>query len=190
MSDTTPDISPEQEEWRVIPGLIYSGFYEASSLGRIKDNVSGDITSGALGKYFKYYTYRIPHVRKTFFVHRMVALAFLGVCPPGIVVNHKDLNKLNNRISNLEYVTESRNAQHAKEHYLNITPDTQQRYKAIIRLRAAGWSYEDIGYQFSLTKHQVRAIIQASGLQTEGGNAGVIYINKPIKRSVFDTDDN
>ena len=46
-------------------------------------------------------------------VHQLVALAFLGPIPEGLVVNHKDGDKLNNHISNLEYVTRSENQLHA-----------------------------------------------------------------------------
>ncbi len=46
-------------------------------------------------------------------IHYMVTLAFLGERPEGSEVNHKNGNKLDNRILNLEYITHSENCQHS-----------------------------------------------------------------------------
>lgn len=54
-------------------------------------------------------------VRKTLKVHRLVALAFIpnpGNLP---VVNHKDGNKVNSQVDNLEWVTTSENIWHSYE---------------------------------------------------------------------------
>lgn len=46
---------------------------------------------------------------KTWGVHQLVLMAFVGSPPSGMECHHKDHNKLNNHISNLEYVTHSEN---------------------------------------------------------------------------------
>lgn len=45
-------------------------------------------------------------------IHQIVMLAFVGP-PCGLVINHKDLDKTNNSLSNLEYVSQRENCHHA-----------------------------------------------------------------------------
>jgi len=42
-------------------------------------------------------------------VHRLVAAAFIGLCPAGLQVSHIDGDCLNNRLENLEYTTPKKN---------------------------------------------------------------------------------
>lgn len=46
-------------------------------------------------------------------VHHLVAEATLGPRPEGLVVNHIDGNRTNNRPENLEYITQAENIQHS-----------------------------------------------------------------------------
>jgi hypothetical protein len=50
---------------------------------------------------------------KNAYVHHLVAAAFLGPKPDGAEVNHKDCDKTNNALSNLEYVSRGENIAHA-----------------------------------------------------------------------------
>lgn len=56
--------------------------------------------------------------KKRMYAHRLVALAFLDNPKNKKEVNHKDGNKLNNCIDNLEWVTSSENKQHAIDNEL------------------------------------------------------------------------
>lgn len=57
---------------------------------------------------------RYPGNRAKFaLVHRLVALAFLGPCPNGQTVNHKNGRKADPRRENLEWATRSENQLHA-----------------------------------------------------------------------------
>lgn len=51
--------------------------------------------------------------RQTFRVHALVAAAFLGPRPPGMEINHRDGDKANNAVGNLEYLARSANLRHA-----------------------------------------------------------------------------
>lgn len=55
---------------------------------------------------------------KNFYRHKVISTCFLGKRPEGFTVNHKDGNKLNNHIDNLEYVTTQENYKHALDNNL------------------------------------------------------------------------
>lgn len=67
-------------------------------------------------------------VRKGYFVHRLVAMSFLGESK--LQVNHKDLNKQNNDFSNLEYVTNRENCVHAV-----LKKDKSSKYVGVTKAR-------------------------------------------------------
>ncbi|MCH8327467.1 MAG: HNH endonuclease, partial [Candidatus Marinimicrobia bacterium] len=48
-------------------------------------------------------------------IHQIVMGAFVGPCPADHETNHKDGNKQNNRLRNLEYLTRLENARHARQ---------------------------------------------------------------------------
>ena len=99
------------EEWKPLhPDLVrgQKGYF-ISSEGRV-ENRKGRILKPFAGS--SGYTHHCihPHV---FAAHRLVALAFLEVAPGRHFVNHKDGDKTNCRLSNLEFVTRKENMQHA-----------------------------------------------------------------------------
>lgn len=53
--------------------------------------------------------------REAFYVHQLVIDTFKGTNDPALVVNHKDCDKANNNLENLEYLTQRGNIQYGKE---------------------------------------------------------------------------
>lgn len=124
------------EIWKSIKG--FEGYYEVSSIGRIrsvdryvhsgiKHNnsrlVKGRMLKQSLKKngYFSVDLSKDNKV-KTMLVHRIVAINFIENPNNKKVVNHKNANKQDNRIENLEWVTDGENKDHAKKNDLYKGP--------------------------------------------------------------------
>lgn len=97
----TEVFSDESEVWMPAPRLP---FYAVSNLG----NVQGPLKRLSPYKDADGYL-RIGAKGTSFLVHRMVAEAFLGPCPEGCEVAHKDHDRANPRLDNLEYLTHAEN---------------------------------------------------------------------------------
>lgn len=61
---------------------------------------------------YLFVTLRKNNSHKANMIHHLVARYFIGERKHGLVINHKDGNKLNNSVRNLEYVSKQRNTQH------------------------------------------------------------------------------
>lgn len=98
------------EEWRDIEG--YEGLYQVSNLGRVKslrDKNNKERELILKPKIMRNGYLKVDLCKngkqKTFTVHRLVATVFISNPKNFPVVNHKDENKLNNNVSNLEWCT-------------------------------------------------------------------------------------
>lgn len=94
----------EIEEFRDVPG--YEGLYEVSNLGRVKNIKTGRILKPHKhrGGYLLINLCKSGTMR-TDLIHRLVANSFLPNPQNLPCVNHKDEDKTNNAISNLEWCT-------------------------------------------------------------------------------------
>lgn len=155
------------EEWRDVPG--FEGTLIASSLGRI-GRITGYVYGG--DKHRAYIGVSVPvdrgsHPHLTgnltpqkqsgwmLTAHRIVALTFLGLPPEGCTdVNHKDGDKRNNAIANLEWCTRKQNLEHARRSGLQKDPlrrYTENQYRLARELRANGKNWNEIAQETGMT---------------------------------------
>jgi len=141
----------ENEIWKTIEEFP---IYEVSNLGRVKNTSSGRILSPTIktGYYHAFLTNN--NYKKTCKVHRLVAIAFILNPENKSEVNHKDKDKLNNKLENLEWMTRKENCLHksiglvykSNKHksILRIDKDTNDTLEKYYSIEFAGeWVYNN-----------------------------------------------
>lgn len=158
------------EIWKDIPG--YEGYYQVSNRGRVR-SLDRKIYRSDGKKHF-----RRGHLKslsaknngyiqvglrkdghhKTGLVHQLVALAFLGPQPDGMEVNHKDGDKSNNVLDNLEYVSHKENV----THFIVVLKKGSRKLNSrkVYKIRELYWvddvKVPDITYLFGVHSTTVR----------------------------------
>ena len=101
--------------WKDIKG--YEGLYQVSDDGHVRRLLKNDRTKPVKNREGLYLSVSLSKKskRRSYNIHRLVAEAFLERPVGATEVNHKDGNKWNNDISNLEWVSQRENMLHAMQ---------------------------------------------------------------------------
>lgn len=160
------------EEWKPIEET--TGKYSVSSMGRIKNNLTGSVLKPIKMRkgYVKVNLHLDYGERITKQIHRLVAIAFIPNPENKPEVNHKNGIKNDNRVVNLEWVTGEENRKHAYDTGLQRHKDSRHDgylYRLWIRhhkdnmctewqdyLKFHKWCYDN-GYSdgFYVGKHRI-----------------------------------
>jgi hypothetical protein len=189
MNEYTPEPF-QNEEWRPISG--FEGLYEISSQGRVKSlprliirrdgkrlTVPGRILkTNPNGRGYPRVSLCNCGISIWIMVHSIVAATFLPP-PPGpmgskhgeYTVNHKDGNKINNHVDNLEYVTGADNVLHSRRMgLLDIRGSKNGRAKVgpedvrkIRQLYAQGYRQKTIAAKVGVHQTTISRIILRKG---------------------------
>lgn len=135
------------EIWKNIEG--YEGKYQVSNLGRVKSMIGQE-------KVLHPKKHRNGHLqiglhkdkkRKTMYIHRLVAQAFIPNPDNLPCVNHKDENPNNNNVDNLEWCTQKYNCNYGTR-VDRIMETKKQQYKKIYK-----YSFNEYSIKIIVTKN-------------------------------------
>jgi len=130
-----------EEVWK--PVLGYEGYYEVSNRGRVR-SVDRDVNyvygkRRVKGRVLKQETsnrgYKRVHVSangvsKHLTVHREVSKAFIPNPEDKRTINHKNCDKTDNSVNNLEWATYSENHNHAHKNGLSNVPKGSKHHNS------------------------------------------------------------
>ena len=137
------------ELWKDVPN--YEGLYEVSNLGEVKSlaryhHRRERLLKPKIDKYgypvVALYKNSMP---KFITIHRLVMLTFVGKSK--LTVNHIDKNRLNNHLSNLEYMTTKENVRHSLAQPLVATSldgKTKLYFKSMKEVKEKGFNYANV----------------------------------------------
>lgn len=144
----------EQEIWKDIIG--YEGLYQVSSLSRVK-RVQREVYHPLNGTYIRKELMKQPYINKKGYcivglsnngvkvnmkLHRIVASAFIPNPNNYPQINHKNGNKSDNRVVNLEWCTGKHNIQHAVKNGLKPVTDRQRKSASdMMKKKVGGLNY-------------------------------------------------
>lgn len=128
---------------------------------------------GSLNKYSGYLmvVLRNPENNKryNYKLHRIVYMFFNGLIDENLVINHIDGNKLNNKLENLEAVSQEYNVQHAFKNNLitipngiknhNSTFKNQDEIKLIKKMYSENVKINDIAKHFNVSRRTISRIV-------------------------------
>jgi DNA-binding transcriptional regulator YiaG len=169
------------EVWKDIAG--YEGLYQISNMGNVRtlprlhrldrpymkqERLLNPPTNSSGYKQATLYKDKKGIIHS---VHRLVATAFLRREPHHEVINHKDGNKQNNYVDNLEWCTYGHNQAHAirtglirihrgENHYASKLTNAQR--KEIIKLRSNGMKQRVIAEMYGIGQQTVSELIAKS----------------------------
>lgn len=145
---------------RPIPG--YEGYYSATKDGKVYRHTRKGVKAGWVKQRTNTVYSRIPlyvpgQKCKWLHVHRLIASTFIPNPENKPQVNHKNMNKHDNRVDNLEWVTRRENWEHARDHgsYRGRMLNDEEQLELYRQYRTRRYSYDDLARMFGISTSSV-----------------------------------
>jgi hypothetical protein len=148
----------------MVPIKGFEGRYSASKDGRVfSHKASRFLRPGTTSKGYQtvcLYDGSSPKKPISVTVHSVVAASFIGARPEGLEINHKDLDKRNNSVDNLEYVTPKQNSRHAYENGAVKVPEPARKlsHDAVRAIRRSGDRHVTLADAYGVSESTIRNV--------------------------------
>lgn len=150
---------------RPIPG--YEGYYSVTRDGRIYRHGRKRVKAGWVKVRTNTVYARVPlnkpgNKRVWHHVHRIVAITYIANPYYKPQVNHKNFNKHDNRVENLEWVTRKENMEHARDHgrYRGVMLPEEKQLELYSLYRSGNYTQLQLASMFGVSKSSVYRHIQ------------------------------
>lgn len=151
----------------------YLDKYWISDYGRCKNITTNKLLKGEITKYgYVIYNLSVNGTNKRERAHRMVASVFIPNPNNYPIINHKDCNKQNNNVDNLEWCSYSDNTRHAmsnglvrtdclgKAHNKKLTPEDVRYIRAHYKEGNSEYSYRGLAKKFGVDHKTIMRIVK------------------------------
>lgn len=147
LADARYDIRENGEIWTTVTGA------KGSKKGEWR-RCSCRLITGYLFIYYKY---------KQLALHRILYAKFKGPLDPNKIVNHKDYNRKNNALDNIELITESGNGLHAyQKHDVVVRASFKLNFEKAQMIRKeykAGITLKELAIKYEVSKSSISSVL-------------------------------
>lgn len=150
------------ETWR--DAIDFESYYEVSNYGNVRRKGKTNPLAKVLDKDgYVVHVFSINNIRHNVMAHQLVAAAFIGPRPIGLLTLHEDGNKLNNCPLNLYYGTSKQNTADAVRHGTlargTAHGNAKLTDKDVIAIRVMTGTREEVAKAFGVSQATVSNII-------------------------------
>lgn len=159
----------------------YEGYYEVSNFGRVRSTSYKGVRilkPSVTKKGYLNVVFCINQNKQHKLVHRLVAEAFIPNDSNYATVNHKDSNKLNNCVENLEWMSVEDN-----NRYSNPKMLTQAQVLQIPHLIEKGYTQLEIANHFNVSRRCIQFILNGEHWKGLGINFTELKCKRKVRNS-------